>query len=229
MTPKTWAPWAAAVISVAVGAAAWSWRTGAVGGSDSACYALMAQVFADGAWQPMSVLATRRAVARGVARGGARLGSCPRPSARPRPCRYARRATRCSSRRLSALLVQARCMRCRQWPPRVWCGVHSCWPAGCPGRPSAGVAASLLVATTPIVMFQAVQPMNDITTGALWAVVALAMSAGRPAATGASGRGGVARASEPGAWPARSRWQSRHGGTGPHRRWAGPAGSFAAL
>ena len=58
MTPKLGATVAAAALSVVTGVAAWAWRTGAVGGSDSACYALMAQVFADGAWQPMSVLAT---------------------------------------------------------------------------------------------------------------------------------------------------------------------------
>ena len=47
--------------------------------------------------------------------------------------------------------------------------------------PWAGVGAALLVATSPVVLFQAVQPMNDITTGALWVGVAVAMLGGRPA------------------------------------------------
>jgi hypothetical protein len=33
---------------------------------------------------------------------------------------------------------------------------------------AAGVAAALLVASSPIVLFQVVQPMNDVTTAALW-------------------------------------------------------------
>jgi hypothetical protein len=51
--------------------------------------------------------------------------------------------------------------------------------------PAAGVAAAGLVATTPIVLFQAVQPMNDITTGALWLAVAVAVCVAHPAAVGA--------------------------------------------
>jgi hypothetical protein len=42
----------------------------------------------------------------------------------------------------------------------------------------------MLVATSPVVLFQAVQPMNDITTGALWVGVAVAMLAGRPVTAG---------------------------------------------
>ena len=47
----------ALVLALTLGVTAWQWRTGAVGGSDSACYALMARVFADGHVQPTSALA----------------------------------------------------------------------------------------------------------------------------------------------------------------------------
>ena len=78
-------PWAS---PSPLGIVAWTWRTGAVGGSDSACYALMARVFAEGAWQPMSPLAldapwpdpTRVAAPAGflpsVARAGAAVPVC---------------------------------------------------------------------------------------------------------------------------------------------------------
>jgi hypothetical protein len=183
MTPKTWAPGAAALISLALGAVAWSWRTGAVGGSDSACYALMAQVFADGAWQPMSVLASEAPWpdASRVAAPAGFLPSALHPAAAVPVCAPGYSL-------LVAPLVRA-------FGPGA---VHAVPPVAAAGlvwcafllarRLSAsaigGVAAALLVATTPIVLFQAVQPMNDITTGALWAAVALAMCAGRPAVTG---------------------------------------------
>ena len=48
---------AALLVSLGLGATAWTWRTGAVGGSDSACYALMAKAYAAGRLQPESPLA----------------------------------------------------------------------------------------------------------------------------------------------------------------------------
>ena len=45
------------------------------------------------------------------------------------------------------------------------------------GGPAAGAVAAILVATSPIVLFQVVQPMNDIVTAALWMGV-LASSTG---------------------------------------------------
>jgi hypothetical protein len=184
MTPKTSAPWAAALVSVALGGAAWSWRTGAVGGSDSACYALMAQVFADGAWQPMSVLATDAPWpdASRVAAPAGFLPSALNPAAAVPVCAPGYSL-------LVAPLVRAFGPGAVHVVPPVaaaslvWCAFLLARRLS--GSPIGGVTAALLVATTPIVMFQAVQPMNDITTGALWAGVALAMSAGRPAVTGA--------------------------------------------
>ena len=50
--------------------------TWAVGGSDSSCYALMADAFADGPLQPSSPARVRGAVAGRSADAGARPGSC---------------------------------------------------------------------------------------------------------------------------------------------------------
>ena len=84
-------------VAVALGIVAWTWRTGAVGGSDSACYALMARVFAEGAWQPMSPLALD---APWPDRHGSprRPGSCRRRCGPGPPCQCARPVTRCCSR-----------------------------------------------------------------------------------------------------------------------------------
>jgi hypothetical protein len=172
----------AAALAVGLGLWAWSARTGAAGGSDSACYALMARVFAEGARQPMSVLAeeapwpdaTRVAAPAGflpsVTRRGAAVPVCaPGYSL------------------LLAPLVFALGVDAVHLAPAVAAGLVV-WLAFVLGRnlgsPIAGVAAAALVATTPIVLFQAVQPMNDITTGALWMGVAVAMARARPALTG---------------------------------------------
>ncbi len=171
-------------IGVALGIVAWTWRTGAVGGSDSACYALMARVFAEGAWQPMSPLAldapwpdpTRVAAPAGflpsVARAGAAVPVCaPGYSL------------------LIAPLVAGLGPAVVHLVPPV---AAAClvWFAYLLGRrlasPEAGAAAAVLVAGSPIVLFQAVQPMNDITTGALWLGVAVAMAAGRPIVAGSA-------------------------------------------
>ena len=182
MTPKLGATVAAAVLSVAAGVAAWAWRTGAVGGSDSACYALMAQMFADGAWQPMSVLATEAPWpdASRVAAPAGFLPSAIRVGAAVPVCAPG------YSLLVAPLVAAFGPGAVHAVPPvaaasLVWCAFLL---ARRLASPLAGLAAATLVATTPIVLFQAVQPMNDIATGALWAAVALAMCAARPAATG---------------------------------------------
>ena len=62
--------------------------------------------------------------------------------------------------------------------------------------PLAGAMAAVLVATSPPMLFQVVQPMNDVTTAALWmgTFVALLRGAGR---LQVSVRSRVARAAEP--------------------------------
>ena len=183
MTPKKTSPWLAALISVAVGVAAWRWRTGAVGGSDSACYALMAQLFADGAWQPMSVLATEAPWPE-ASRTAAPAGFL------PSTIREAAAVPVCAPgySLLIAPLVRAFGPAAVHYVPPlaaaalVWCAFLVARRLA--NSSTSGVAAAVLVATTPIVLFQAVQPMNDITTGALWAAVAWAMITTRAAVTG---------------------------------------------
>ena len=202
--------------------AAWSWRTAAVGGSDSACYALMARVFAEGAWQPVSPLAVDAPwpEATRVAAPAGFLPSAIRPGAAVPVCAPGYSL-------LIAPLVAVLGLDAVHLVPPVAAGVLV-WLAFVLARrlasPAAGVAAAALTACTPIVLFQAVQPMNDIATGALWLAVAVAMCAGRPAITGAlvgvallvrpnlaiAGRGGGGRhgvaashAPQPG-WPRRA-------------------------
>ena len=183
MTPKKWAPWLAALFSVAVGLVAWRWRTGAVGGSDSACYALMAQLFADGAWQPMSVLASEAPWpdASRVAAPAGFLPSAIRAAAAVPVCAPGYSL-------LIAPLVRAFGPAAVHYVPPlaaaalVWCAFLVARRLA--GSSTSGVAAAVLVATTPIVLFQAVQPMNDIATGALWAGAAWAMITRRPIVTG---------------------------------------------
>ena len=171
-------------VALALGLAVWAWtfRTGAVGGSDSACYALMARMYAEGASQPRSVLAeeapwpepTRVAAPAGF------LPSVTRPGAAVPVCAPGYSL-------LLAPLVLALGPDAVHLVPAVAAGLLV-WLAFVLARrlstPAAGVAAAALVATTPIVLFQAVQPMNDITTGALWLGVAAAMCVPRPALTG---------------------------------------------
>ena len=162
---------------------AWTWRTAAVGGSDSACYALMARVFAEGAWQPVSPLAvdapwpdaTRVAAPAGFLPSAIRTGAAV-PVCAP------------GYSLLIAPLVAALGPDAVHLVPPLAAAVLV-WLVFMLARrlssPVAGIAAAGLTASTPVVLFQAVQPMNDITTGALWLAVALAMCAARPAITGA--------------------------------------------
>ena len=183
MTAKTLAPVVAAIFCAAVGVIAWSERTGAIGGSDSACYALMARVFADGAWQPLSPLATEAPWPEPtrVAAPAGFLPSTTRPGAAVPVCApgYAL---------LISPLVRAFGSDAVHLVPPL-AAAALVWLAFALGRrlqsPGAGVAAAALTATTPIVLFQAVQPMNDIVTGALWLAIAVAMCAARPVTTAA--------------------------------------------
>lgn len=172
----------AIVITLAMAGTAWRWRTAAVGGSDSACYALMAGAFAAGQTQPMSALAltapwpdpTRVAAPAGF------LPSAITPGAAVPVCAPG------YSLLVAPLVWIAGPAAIHVVPPLAaaaltWLAyllgrrLHSAW---------AGAGAALLVAAHPVVLFQAVQPMNDITTGALWLAAALAAVSGRPLATG---------------------------------------------
>lgn len=142
--------------------------TFAVGGSDSSCYALMADAFALGHVQPTFPLAQQVPwpdAARTFAPGGF-IPSPSRPAAASPICAPG-----------FALLMTP-----FAWVARdgiflvtpIAAGVLV-WSVFLVGRylagPLAGAFASVLIATSPIVLFQAMQPMNDIATTALWMAV----------------------------------------------------------
>ncbi len=182
MTAARAAVAAALLVSLGLGATAWTWRTGAVGGSDSACYALMAKAYAAGRLQPESPLAlvapwpdpTR------VAAPGGFLPSAMRPGAAVPVCAPGYGLIAAPLAALFGVgivhMLPAVSAAALAWTAfLLGRRLHSSW---------AGVAAALLVASHPVVLFQAVQPMNDIVTGAIWTGVAAAMLAARPGATG---------------------------------------------
>jgi hypothetical protein len=173
---------AALLVSVACGLTAWSWRTGAVGGSDSACYALMASAYAAGQRQPESALARRAPWpdATRVAAPGGFLPSASGNGAAVPVCAPGYGL-------LVAPLVLAAGRQAVHGVPAVTAALVV-WLAFVLARrlagPWAGLGAAVLAAVSPIVLFQAVQPMNDITTGALWLGVAAATVTGRPLVAG---------------------------------------------
>ena len=173
---------AALLVSLALGATAWRWRTAAVGGSDSACYALMTRAYVEGRRQPESPLALEAPwpEATRVAAPGGFLPSATRPGAAVPVCTpgysllvsplaalFGLDAIHLVPPAAAALLAWLTFVVTRRLAP-AW----------------AGVGAALLVATSPVVLFMAVQPMNDITTGAIWTAVVAAILAGRPIGTG---------------------------------------------
>lgn len=151
--------------------------TFAVGGSDSSCYALMATAFAHGHVQPTFPLAQQVPwpdAARTFAPGGF-IPAAANPIGASPVCApgfallmaplawIARDAIFLVTPLAAALLV---------------------WSAFIVGRhvagPVAGAAAGVLIATSPIVLFQAMQPMNDIATAALWMAVLAAATLAEP-------------------------------------------------
>ena len=154
---------AAALALAAFGLVRGTW---AAGGSDSSCYALMAKSFAAGELQPSLPLAATAPwpdAARTFAPGGF-IPSPLQPDAASPICAPGMSVLMAPLAALfghdaifwltpiaAAVLVMAAYVIARQL-------------AG--GK--AGATAAILVATSPIVLFQTVQPMNDILTAALW-------------------------------------------------------------
>ena len=168
--------------ALTLGVTAWVWRTGAVGGSDSACYALMARVFAEGQAQPLSTLALEAPWpdATRVAAPAGFLPSASRPGAAVPVCAPGYALLLAPLVRLggpaAVHVVPPLAAACLAWLAFLLARrLHSAW---------AGAGAAILVSANPVVLFQAVQPMNDITTGARWLAAALAALAARPVATG---------------------------------------------
>jgi hypothetical protein len=156
----------AAGAALAVTAVGIRWGTYAAGGSDSSCYSLMAEAFANGALQPASDLASRVPwpdAAKTFAPGGF-VPSATNPGASSPVCAPG----------FSLLLA----------PFAIVGGLEAIFlvtplagalligltfvAARAMAGPLAGAMAAVLIAASPAVLYQVVQPMNDIATAALW-------------------------------------------------------------
>src|SRR5688500_16655494 len=170
-------PFIAAIAAVALAAFGVVKGTWAVGGSDSSCYALMAQAFAAGDLQPSSSLAIDAPwpdAQRTLAPGGF-IPSRVRPDAASPICAPG----------MSVLMAPLAAVFGRDgifWLVPL-SGAVLVWSAFLTGRRLAGgiagATAAILTAASPIVLFQVVQPMNDVLAAALW-IAAFAVVIDRP-------------------------------------------------
>ena len=153
-------------------------NTRAVGGSDSSCYGLMAAAFAQGQWQPSFDLA-KAAPWPDAARTLAPAGFV------PSTVRDGAASPVCAAG-FSIVLA-----------PFVWldgrdgifvvsplAGAALVWLTFVVARqfagPAAGVASAFVVATIPVLLFQVVQPMNDVLVAAIWMAVIAAAALPEP-------------------------------------------------
>lgn len=140
--------------------------TWAVGGSDSSCFALMADAFASGALQPSSRLAVEAPWPE-AQRTSAPGGFIPSPV-------RADAASPICAPGMSVLMAPLAALFGRDaifWLVPI-AGAVLVWSAFVLARHLsgglAGATAAMLTATSPIVLFQVVQPMNDVLAAALW-------------------------------------------------------------
>ena len=155
-------------IAAALGLAAFGVMRGtwAVGGSDSSCYGLMAKAFAGGHLQPATALAVTAPwpnAAITFAPGGF-IPSALHPDAAAPICAPGMSLLMAP---LAALFGPDAIF----WLTPIACAVLVLSAFAIAGQLVGGLAgamAAILTATSPIVLYQAVQPMNDILTAALW-------------------------------------------------------------
>ena len=139
--------------------------TWAVGGSDSSCYGLMAAAFGKGDWQPTSALAI--APWPDALRTVAAAGFIPSP-VRPHA------ASPICAPGFSLLMAPFVAMFGRDaiFLINPIAAATLIWSVFLIGKRladgMAGSSAAVLTAASPIVLYQVVQPMNDITSAALW-------------------------------------------------------------
>jgi hypothetical protein len=154
---------AAAIALAAVGVARGTWS---VGGSDSSCYALTALAIAGGALQPSSALAVDAPwpdASRTFAPGGFIPSPVHRGAASP-----------ICAPGMSLVMAPLALLFGRDaifWfvPLSAAVLVLSAFNIGHHlAGAMAGAVAAVLTAASPIVLFQVVQPMNDVPTAALW-------------------------------------------------------------
>jgi hypothetical protein len=147
--------------------------TYAAGGSDSSCYALMAEAFASGALMPASPLVPEvpwPSAPRTFTAGGF-VPSETQPAALAPVC-----APGFSVLLAPAVVAGGRDALFLVTPLAAALLVLMTFAAGrMLAGPLAGAAAAALVAVSPSVLYQAVQPMNDITTAALWMTTFVAL------------------------------------------------------
>jgi hypothetical protein len=155
---------AAAALTVAV--VGFRWGTYAAGGSDSSCYALMADAFASGALQPTSELVAQVPWpdAASTFTPGGFVPSETNPSASAPVCAPG------FSLLLAPLIAAGGLEAAFILTPIA--GALLVWLTFVAGRrlagPIAGAMAAVLIASSPALLYQVVQPMNDVTTAALW-------------------------------------------------------------
>jgi len=154
---------AAAIVVAVVGL---HWGTYAAGGSDSSCYALMADAFAAGHLQPTSALVAHVPWpdAPKTFTPGGFVVSETNPSASAPVCAPG------FSLLLAPLITVGGLNAIFLLTPIA--GALLVWLTFVAGRamagPLAGAMGAVLVAASPTMLYQVVQPMNDVTTAALW-------------------------------------------------------------
>ena len=163
----------AALCVLAVAAVGFRFGTYAAGGSDSSCYALMADAFAAGKMQPSSDLVAEVPwpEAPKTFTPGGFVPSETRPSASAPVCAPG----------FSLLLAPLAVIG---GPDAVFilspiAGALLVWLTFLAARhiagPLAGAMAAVLVAASPPMLYQVVQPMNDVATAALWMATFVAL------------------------------------------------------
>ncbi len=151
--------------------------TYAAGGSDSSCYALMADAFASGRLQPQSDLAAEvpwPEAGKTFTPGGF-VTSETNPSVSAPVCAPG------FSILLAPLIAVGGLDAIFLLTPIA--GALLVWLTFVTGRaianPAAGAIAAVLIASSPATLYQVVQPMNDVTTAALWMATFAALVARR--------------------------------------------------
>jgi len=167
----------AALSAIAVAAVGFHYGTYAAGGSDSSCYALMADALAAGTLQPTSDLVTQVPwpdAPRTFTPGGFVVSET-RPEASAPVCAPG----------FSLLLAP---LAMAGGPDAIFiltpiAGALLVWLTFLAGRriagPLAGAMAAVLLSASPPMLYQVVQPMNDVTTAALWMGTFVALLARR--------------------------------------------------
>jgi hypothetical protein len=163
----------AGAAAVAVAAVGFVYGTYAAGGSDSSCYALMADAFASGHLQPTSALVSQVPwpdAPRTFTPGGF-VASQTNSSASAPVCAPG------FSLLLAPLVMAAGTDAVFMLTPIA--GALLVWLTFVAARhmagPLAGAMAAVLMAVSPPMLYQVVQPMNDVITAALWIATFVAL------------------------------------------------------